>query len=120
MRMWKYVSAQGGLEKNLQLHSSEPLPKPTVNQHLVQVLAVGLNPVDYKPAEAPFIGSLIVKKPATPGFDIAGRIITPADGSNLEPGQLVYGAASTNPLAGGGLAEFIAALRAQAAASRPA
>ncbi len=107
MRIWEYAATDGGLEKNLKLHSA-PLPKPTSAQHLIQVLAVGLNPVDYKPAEA-FIGRLMVKKPATPGFDIAGRIITPASGSNLSPGQLVFGAASTNPLAGSGLAEYVAA-----------
>jgi NADPH:quinone reductase-like Zn-dependent oxidoreductase len=108
MRVWKYASAEGGLEKNLTLHTSEPLPKPGPNQHLIKVLAVGLNPVDFKPAEAPFVGRFAVKKPATPGFDVAGRIVTPADGSSLEPGQLVFGAASTNPLAGGALAEYIA------------
>ncbi|KAJ9628097.1 hypothetical protein H2203_003319 [Taxawa tesnikishii (nom. ined.)] len=109
MRIWKYASAKGGLEKHLQLKTSEPLPRPNTTQHLVQVLAVGLNPVDFKPAEAPLVGRLMVKKPATPGFDIAGRIVTPADGSTLEPGQLVYGAVSTSPLAGGALAEYIAA-----------
>ncbi|TKA52116.1 hypothetical protein B0A55_13651, partial [Friedmanniomyces simplex] len=109
MRIWKYASAQGGLENHLRLHTAEPLPRPNTKQHLIQVLAVGLNPVDYKPAEAPLVGSLIVKKPATPGFDIAGRIIIPADGSTLEPSQLVYGAARANPLAGGALAEYIAA-----------
>jgi NADPH:quinone reductase-like Zn-dependent oxidoreductase len=109
MRVWKYASAAGGLENNLKLHASEPLPKPGPNQHLIKVLAVGLNPVDFKPAEAPFVGRFAVKYPATPGFDIAGRLVVPADGSSLEPGQLVFGAASTNPLAGGGLAEYIVA-----------
>ena len=109
MRVWKYASAAGGLEKHLSLHTSEPLPKRDPDQHLIKVLAVGLNPVDFKPAEAPLVGRFAVKYPATPGFDIAGRIVVPADGSSLEPGQLVFGAASTNPLAGGGLAEYVAA-----------
>jgi len=109
MRVWQYASADGGLEKHLELLSSKPLPKPSSDQHLVQVLAVGLNPVDFKPAEALLVGRLAIKKPATPGFDFAGRIITPANGSTFEPGQLVFGAASTNPLAGGALAEYIAA-----------
>lgn len=109
MRVWKYDSTVGGLEKHLRLHTSEALPKPKANQHLIQVIAVGLNPVDFKPAEAPYIGRFAVKKPATPGFDFSGRIVTPADNSRLEPGQLVYGAASTNPLGGGALAEYIVA-----------
>ena len=107
MRVWKYASAGGGLDKNLVLHKSEPLPKPRPDQHLIKVVAVGLNPVDYKPAEAPIIGRFAVKKPATPGFDVAGLIVTPSDGSPLEPGRLVFGASSTNPLAGGALAEYI-------------
>ncbi|KAK0361486.1 hypothetical protein LTR91_015279 [Friedmanniomyces endolithicus] len=109
MRIWKFASAQGGIEKHLKLHTSQPLPKPKPNQHLVQVLAVGLNPVDYKPAEAPLIGRLVVMRPITPGFDFSGRIVTPADGSSLEPGHLIFGQASTNPLAGGALAEYIVA-----------
>ncbi|KAK4555626.1 hypothetical protein LTR86_007379 [Recurvomyces mirabilis] len=108
MRVWRYASTQGGLENNLKLHESEPLPTRKPNQHLVQVIAVGLNPVDYKPAEAPVIGKLAVKLPATPGFDVSGRIITAADGSSLKAGQIVYGASNTNPMAGGALAEYIA------------
>lgn len=108
MRVWKYASADGGIEKHLQIHQTEPLPKPSTKEHLVQVLAVGLNPVDYKPAEA-FVGRFMIKKPATPGFDIAGRIVSPAQGSKLHSGDLVFGTASTNPLAGGALAEYIAA-----------
>ena len=109
MRIWEYASVEGGLEKHLKLRQSHPVPRPNDKQHLIQVLAVGLNPVDFKPAEAPLVGRLAIKMPATPGFDIAGRIITPAKGSTLAPGQLVYGAASTSPLAGGALAEYIAA-----------
>lgn len=107
MRIWQYSDASSGIENGLQLHTTAP-PQPTPKQHLIQVLGVGLNPVDYKPAEAP-VGRFMIKKPATPGFDVAGRIVTPAAGSDLKPGQLVYGAASTSPLAGGGLAEYIAA-----------
>lgn len=108
MRAWRYDSTAGGIESHLKLHSTEPLPTPDADQHLIQVLAVGLNPVDYKPAEAA-VGRFIVKKPGTPGFDIAGRIVTPAKGSGMESGQLVYGTASTDPLVGGGLAEYIVA-----------
>ena len=109
MRVWKYESTDGGLEEHLKLHSSEPLPKASPTQHLIKVAAVALNPVDYKAPEAPLIGRLAVKKPATPCFDVAGYIITPADGSPLEPGQLVFGAANSNPLGGGALAEYVAA-----------
>jgi NADPH:quinone reductase-like Zn-dependent oxidoreductase len=109
MRIWKYDSTDGGLEEHLKLYSSEPLPKPSPSQHLIKVVAVALNPVDYKAPEAPLIGRFAVKKPATPCFDVAGHIVTPADGSPLEPGQLVFGTSNSNPLGGGALAEYVAA-----------
>lgn len=110
MRKWSYTSALPSLEHNLSLSITSPLPVPKPTEHLIRVLAVALNPVDYKPAEAPLLGRLLTRLngPTTPGFDIAGRIITPASGSELKPGTLVYGAASPNPLAGGGLADYIA------------
>lgn len=106
MRVWQYPSTKGGLEKNLQLNPSAPLPKPKPNQHLVQVLATALNPVDYKPAEIPFVGRLMVPKLATPGIDFVGCMVVAATGSSLKPGQLVFGAVGTSPFAGGALAEF--------------
>lgn len=106
MRIWQYSSTKGGLEKNLRLNTSAPLPKPKSNQHLVQILATALNPVDYKPAEIPFLGRLLVPKLATPGIDFVGCLVTPASGSPLKPGQLVFGGCGTSALAGGALAEF--------------
>lgn len=82
-----------------------PIPKP--NQHLVQMIACALNPVDYKPAELAVVDRFINTKPATPGIDFAGRIIKPIPGSPYQPGQLVFGIAGEKlPIAGGGLAEY--------------
>lgn len=106
IRTWQYTSTKGGLEKNITLNTSKPLPVPKPNQHLVQVIATALNPIDYKPAEVPIFGRLIVPGIATPGIDIAGRIVTPASGSSLRRGDLVFGAAGSSPVAGGGLSEF--------------
>ena len=105
-RIWQYSSTKGGLEKNLKINPSAPLPKPKPNQHLVQVIATALNPVDYKPVEIPIVGRFLVPKPATPGIDFAGCIVTPATGSSLKPGQLVFGMAGTSPFAAGALSEF--------------
>ncbi len=107
-RAWQYSSTQGGIEKNLKLNSV-PLPTPTPNQHLVQVIATALNPVDYKPAEVPLLHRLMLPKPATPCIDFAGCIVAPAAGSSLKRGQLVFGGAGTSPLAGGALSEFTVA-----------
>ncbi|KAL5326657.1 hypothetical protein ACEPPN_004345 [Leptodophora sp. 'Broadleaf-Isolate-01'] len=107
MRAWQYSCTKGGLNVNMKINPSAPLPKPKPTQHLVQVLATALNPVDYKPAEMPIIGRLLVSYPATPGLDFAGCIVTPATGSSFKPGQLVFGVAGgSTPLAGGALAEF--------------
>ena len=106
IKAWQYSSTKGGLEKTLSINASSPLPKPKPNQHLVQVLAMALNPVDYKPAEVPIIRRLLVPNPATPGTDFAGCIVTPATGSSLKCGQLVFGGSGTTPFAGGALSEF--------------
>lgn len=106
MRAWQYSRTTGGLEKNLSLNPSAPLPTPTPDQHLVQVIAAALNPVDYKPAEIPGVVRFATTKPATPGIDFAGTIVQPAPGSPLKVGQLVFGGCGTTPVAGGALREF--------------
>ncbi|KAI4213976.1 MAG: hypothetical protein LQ351_003380 [Letrouitia transgressa] len=107
MRAWQYSSTEGGLEKNLKINPSALLPKPKKSdQHLVQVIAAALNPVDYKPAEVAAVARFVISKPATPGIDFAGKIVTPAPGSPLKAGQLVFGCSGASPFAGGALAEF--------------
>lgn len=108
-RAWQFTSAKGGLEKNLKINPSIPQHKAKSDQHLIQVVAAALNPVDYKPAEVPFFTTFI-KTPAIPGIDFAGRIVQPADGSPLKPGQAVFGAAGTG-FAGGALGEYITSNR---------
>lgn len=107
MRAWQYTTATGGVENNLKLNEHTPLPSTTPEQHLVQVIALALNPIDYKPAETPLVGRFMIPKPATPGIDFTGRIIKAAENSELKPGQLVFGASGTMPpFAGGALREF--------------
>jgi NADPH:quinone reductase-like Zn-dependent oxidoreductase len=107
-RSWQYASVAGGLESQLQL-KEVPLPKIKANEHLIRVLAVSLNPVDYKVAEAPIVGGILVRKPAVAGYDIAGEIIQAASGSKVVPGQLVFGGTGGSPFAGGGLTEYVVA-----------
>ncbi|KAL8916069.1 MAG: hypothetical protein Q9208_008723 [Pyrenodesmia sp. 3 TL-2023] len=106
MRAWQYSRTSGGLEKNLSINPSAPLPTGKPDQHLVKVLAAALNPVDYKPAEIPGVARFAITKPATPGIDFAGTLVQPAEGSSLKPGQLVFGSCGTSVLAGGALREF--------------
>jgi NADPH:quinone reductase-like Zn-dependent oxidoreductase len=107
MRAWQYHTASGGVENNLKLNEHTPLPSTTPDQHLVQVIALALNPIDYKPAETPLVGRFMIPKPATPGIDFTGRIIKAAENSELKVGDLVFGASGTMPpFAGGALREF--------------
>jgi NADPH:quinone reductase-like Zn-dependent oxidoreductase len=107
MRAWQYSSTKGGLERNLKINPSAPVPVPKPNQNLVQVIATALNPVDYKPAEVPLVGRFIISKPATPGLDFAGRIVTPASNSSFKKGDLVFGLSGSTPFEGkGALREF--------------
>lgn len=105
-RAWQFVNTKTPLEANIQINSTAPIPTPKRNQHLVQVIAAALNPIDYKPAEILLLSYLAIRKPATPCNDVSGRIIIPAADSGFKTGQLVCGTVGDNPLAGGALAEF--------------
>lgn len=121
MKAWQFSQVTGGLEKNLKLNNTASLP-PNANslaadQVLVQVLSTTLNPIDYKLAQIPVLGNLIIKKPASPGLDYSGRVI--ASGANskkvssedLKPGQLVFGRLDA-PTQFGTLAEYTVVPRA--------
>jgi len=107
MRAWQVTKVKGGIENSMKLNPSAPLPKRKPDQHLVQVIASAVNPVDHKPIEVPLVLSLFVKMPATPGIDFVGKMIEPASGSPLKPGQLVCGSAQAiSRLAGGAFADY--------------
>jgi len=90
IRAWQYTT-EGGIEKNLIINADAPVPTPKPKQNLVKVIAMALNPADYKNAESGLIGRLLISKPATSGLDFAGRIITPGIDSPFKAGQLVFG-----------------------------
>ena len=106
MRAWQYTTNSGPLEKRLKLNITAAVPQPKPTQHLVRIVSVALNPVDFKPADVSIVSRLMIRKPATPGIDFAGYIVKPADGSSLKPGQAVFGCAVSSPFAGGALREF--------------
>jgi NADPH:quinone reductase-like Zn-dependent oxidoreductase len=107
MQAWQFATTKGGIENNLRLNNSATIPQPKKDEHLVQVLAMSLNPMDHKPAEVRLVDRLAIPKPATPGHDFAGRIVRPAGGSPFKEGQMIFGAAG-DPFAGGALAEYAA------------
>jgi alkaline phosphatase D len=53
MKAYQYASTTGGIEKNLHINPSAPLPTISDNEILVQVHAMALNPVDHKVTEGP-------------------------------------------------------------------
>ena len=109
-RVWQYSQTTNGVENHLEL-KSQPIPEPNRNQHLIRIIKSTLNAADYKFAETPFIGSLLVRKPACPGLDVAGEIVIPASGSPFQKGQLVFGQPDRGLIAKGGLAEYSTATK---------
>ena len=118
MRAWMYNSSKGGIDKNMSINDSAPVPTPKADQHLVRVLAMSLNPVDYKVSEAPLIGRFAMPKNAVPGIDIVGQIVKPASDSSLKAGQMVFGMAGASIVAGGAMAQY-ATIASKAAACVP-
>lgn len=128
MRAWQFTSTHGGLEKHLVLNPAAPLPPHDAkalghDKILVQVAFAALNPADFKIAELPIAGRVVVRRPATPGMDFAGRIValgadegkgmgqSDGDGSGLKVGQMVFGRLD-QPSRFGTLAEYIVARKA--------
>jgi NADPH:quinone reductase-like Zn-dependent oxidoreductase len=117
MRAWHFtlpLSKPGGLENNLVLNPSAPLPPHTAkdlgkDKILVKIAAAGLNPVDYKFAQISFLARFFLKTPSSPGLDFAGKVV--AVGSNVASsgisiGQEVFGRLDA-PTQFGSLAEYL-------------
>ncbi|EER14551.1 alcohol dehydrogenase, putative [Perkinsus marinus ATCC 50983] len=72
------------------------IPKPGRSQVQVKVLAVGINPLDYKlPMMVPFSSYLLRGRPA--GFDFAGKVTVP--NGDFNEGDVVYGVTMKGALA---------------------
>lgn len=85
--------------------SQQPKPQPEQGQVLIQVKAVGLNPVDYKTAQR---GVEAWSFPHILGLDVAGVIIETCDTSEgLKKGDRVY--YHGNLAKAGGYAEYVTA-----------
>lgn len=106
MKAWQYNSTNGGIEKNLRINESAPLPFLHDEQILVQVHAMALNPVDYKVTEGPMplrlVGSNI-----TPGADFCGTVAKVGRKvDEFQIGEFVFGA-KVGALTGGTLAQYV-------------
>jgi NADPH:quinone reductase-like Zn-dependent oxidoreductase len=94
-----------------------PQPTPGPDEILVQVHAVGLNPIDYMIPKGTFKPILRFHLPATLGSDLAGVVVEVGSRvTRFKPGDAVF--ASIFDLNGGALAEF-AVVPENAAALKP-
>lgn len=96
------------------------IPRPTIkpDEMLVQVYAVGLNPIDYMIPKGMFKPILRFQLPATLGSDLAGVVVEAGSRvTRFKPGDAVF--ASVFDLGTGTLAEF-AVVPESAAALKPA
>jgi NADPH:quinone reductase-like Zn-dependent oxidoreductase len=120
MKAWQYTSARGCLEKNLHVNDAATPPRPPApgsEDVMIEVICMALNPVDYKLTELPLVNRLLVSKPASPGLDFCGRVVSCIDGKSgssqfpaLKPGELVFGRLDW-PYQHGTLGQFIKAPR---------
>lgn len=115
MRAWQFAQATGGLERNLKLNNTTPLPLKAktlgASEILVKIISTALNPVDYKIAETPFIGRLALGTNVSPGLDFAGTVAaTGSDSKDLKVGQVIFGRLD-GPTKFGTLAEYTIAPR---------
>lgn len=110
MRASQWTMLAGGLEKNLKVNTQAALPKQAkslpADHTLVKVSYATLNPVDYKLAELPLIGSYDFSKPAIPGLDFSGKVVSTTL-PHLKAGELVFGTTATPKF--GALAEYTVA-----------
>lgn len=99
----------GGVE-NLTIAEIEK-PKVKENEVLVEVKAIGVNPVDYKVRAIEPVLKMIYgeQQPAILGWDIAGTVVASGDNvEKFEVGDQVFGMVNF-PGAGNAYAEFVAA-----------
>jgi NADPH:quinone reductase-like Zn-dependent oxidoreductase len=92
MRAWQWSTCSTTLESSLTLNPTAPIPSRPLaaGESLIKVHCASLNPVDYKLAELPIVGRLAIPKPATPGLDFSGTIVSTTSAS-LHAGQRVFG-----------------------------
>lgn len=97
-------------------------PEPHIGPDsvLVKVVAVGLNPVDYKIREGYLQGLIDTHLPAVPAWDVAGVVVKPGlDTPELVAGDEVLAYARKDIVSDGTLAEYVA-VPVRTAAKKPA
>lgn len=98
----------GGIEKNLELNTTAPVPTILTNSAesstLVKVTYSSINPVDYKLPEFAIFRALKLSTPAIPAGDFAGTVVQTTL-SGINPGDTVFG--RSDPPDFGALGEYV-------------
>ena len=105
MKAWQFNAIASTLEKSMTFNpKATPPTAPKNDQTMVEVVTMAINPVDYKFVEVPVAGRMMIKRPASPGLDYCGRVVSSGK-SSLKPGQLVFGRLDL-PIQFGTLAQY--------------
>jgi NADPH:quinone reductase-like Zn-dependent oxidoreductase len=108
MRAVQWTSMAGGIEKNIRVNTTAPVPTVPTNSAepstLVKVAYSSINPVDYKLPEFAIFRALKMSTPAIPAGDFAGTVVHTTL-PNFKPGDLVFG--RSDPPHFGALAEYV-------------
>jgi NADPH:quinone reductase-like Zn-dependent oxidoreductase len=110
MRAVQWTSITGGIEKNLNVNTTAPVPAVPTNSTgpstLVKVAYSSINPVDYKLPELSVFRALKMSTPAIPAGDFAGTVVH-TNLPGFSPGDQVFG--RSDPPYFGALAEYVLA-----------
>mmetsp|Transcript_13256 Transcript_13256/g.25913 ORF Transcript_13256/g.25913 Transcript_13256/m.25913 type:complete len:402 (-) Transcript_13256:40-1245(-) len=85
-----YYEKHGG-EETWSFSTEYPVPKRTKGYVLIQVMAAGVNPVDYKLSQGDFPSFIAGSKPKIFGADLAGIVVETEKGSKYQKGDRVFG-----------------------------
>jgi NADPH:quinone reductase-like Zn-dependent oxidoreductase len=108
--MKAYLLNEAGGVENLVLSEIE-LPSPKADEVLVEIKAIGINPVDVKTRGVEELLNMVVgtDRPVILGWDIAGKVTAVGENvTQFEPGNSVFGMVNL-PGHGKAYAEYVAA-----------
>jgi NADPH:quinone reductase-like Zn-dependent oxidoreductase len=108
MRAVQWTSITNGIENNLNVNTTAPVPilptNPPGPSTLIKVAYSSINPVDYKLPEFSVFRALKMSTPAIPAGDFAGTVVS-TNLPGISPGDQVFG--RSDPPHFGALSEYV-------------